>query len=70
MKITAEDLKGLGIIDDIIPEPVGGAHREPETVITATGKIIASALEDLGRLSGDEVRAARRQKFLDIGRNL
>jgi acetyl-CoA carboxylase carboxyl transferase subunit alpha len=70
MKITAEDLKGLGIIDDIIPEPVGGAHREPEAVITATGKIIASALEDLGRLSGDEVRAARRQKFLDIGRNL
>ncbi|CDZ59903.1 acetyl-CoA carboxylase carboxyltransferase subunit alpha [Neorhizobium galegae] len=70
MKITAEDLKGLGIIDDIIPEPVGGAHREPEAVITATGKVIASALEDLGRLSGDEVRAARRQKFLDIGRNL
>ncbi|MBP2562851.1 acetyl-CoA carboxylase carboxyl transferase subunit alpha [Neorhizobium galegae] len=70
MKITAEDLKGLGIIDDIIPEPVGGAHREPETVISATGKIIASALEDLGRLSGEEVRAVRRQKFLDIGRNL
>ncbi|CDN49782.1 acetyl-CoA carboxylase carboxyltransferase subunit alpha [Neorhizobium galegae] len=70
MKITAEDLKGLGIIDDIIPEPVGGAHREPEAVITATGKVIASALEDLGRLSGEEVRAARRQKFLDIGRNL
>lgn len=70
MKITAEDLKSLGIIDDIIPEPIGGAHREPETVIAATGKVIASALEDLGRLSGDEVRAARRQKFLDIGRNL
>ncbi len=70
MKITAEDLKGLGIIDDIIPEPIGGAHREPEAVITATGKVIASALEDLGRLSGEEVRAARRQKFLDIGRNL
>ncbi|WP_117196352.1 acetyl-CoA carboxylase carboxyltransferase subunit alpha [Rhizobium terrae] len=70
MKITAEDLKALGIIDDIIPEPVGGAHREPETVIAATGKVIASALDDLGRLSGEEVRAARRQKFLDIGRNL
>lgn len=70
MKITAEDLKALGIIDDIIPEPVGGAHREPEVVIDAAGKVIASALTDLGKLSGEEVRAARRQKFLDIGRNL
>ncbi|MFB9952731.1 acetyl-CoA carboxylase carboxyltransferase subunit alpha [Rhizobium puerariae] len=70
MKITADDLKALGIIDGIIPEPVGGAHREPETVIAATGKVIASALEELGKLSGEELRAARRQKFLDIGRNL
>jgi len=70
MKITADDLKALGIIDDIIPEPLGGAHREPDTVIAATGKVIASALEDLGQLSGDELRSARRQKFLDIGRNL
>lgn len=70
MKITADDLKALGIIDSIIPEPLGGAHREPDTVIAATGKVIASALEDLGQLSGDELRSARRQKFLDIGRNL
>ncbi len=70
MKITAEDLKALGIIDDIIAEPVGGAHRDADTVIAATGKVIASALTDLGKLSGEEVRAARRQKFLDIGRNL
>ncbi|WJR69316.1 acetyl-CoA carboxylase carboxyltransferase subunit alpha [Neorhizobium sp. CSC1952] len=70
MKITADDLKALGIIDDIIPEPLGGAHREPDTVIAATGKVIASALADLGKLSGEELRTARRQKFLDIGRNL
>jgi acetyl-CoA carboxylase carboxyl transferase subunit alpha len=70
MKITAEDLKGLGIIDEIIPEPIGGAHREPVTVMDAAGKVIASALQDLGKLSGEEVRAARRKKFLDIGRNL
>ena len=70
MKITAEDLKALGIIDEIIPEPVGGAHREPDTVIAATGTVIASALQDMSRLSGEELRAARRQKFLDIGRNL
>ncbi len=70
MKITAEDLRTLGIIDDIIPEPLGGAHREPETVVAATGKVIGAALADLSKLSGDELRAARRQKFLDIGRNL
>ncbi|CAD7042343.1 acetyl-CoA carboxylase carboxyltransferase subunit alpha [Pseudorhizobium endolithicum] len=70
MRITAEDLKELGVIDDIIPEPVGGAHRDPQTVIDAAGNVIAAALADLGKLSGDEVRAARRQKFLQIGRNL
>ncbi len=70
MRITAEDLRELGIIDDIIPEPVGGAHRDPQTVITATGNVIEAALAELGQLSGDEVRAARRQKFLQIGRNL
>ena len=70
MRITAEDLKELGVIDDIIPEPVGGAHRDPQTVIDATGNVIAATLADLGKLSGDEVRAARRQKFLQIGRNL
>jgi acetyl-CoA carboxylase carboxyl transferase subunit alpha len=70
MKITAEDLKGLGVIDDIIPEPLGGAHREPETVIDAAGALLESTLAELGQLSGDEVRKARRQKFLAIGRNL
>ncbi|MND40535.1 Acetyl-coenzyme A carboxylase carboxyl transferase subunit alpha [compost metagenome] len=70
MKITAQDLKGLGIIDEIIPEPNGGAHREPKTVMDAAGKVISSALTDLSKLSGEEVRNARRQKFLEIGRNL
>ena len=70
MRITAPDLKELGVIDDIIPEPTGGAHRDPETVIENTGDVIFSALEELGQMSGDEVRNARRQKFLQIGRNL
>lgn len=70
MKITAEDLKGFGIIDGIIGEPVGGAHRHADAVIKATGDVIASALAELSKLSGDEVRNQRRQKFLDIGRNL
>lgn len=70
MKITAEDLKGFGIIDGIISEPVGGAHRHAETVIKATGEVIAKALAELSKLSGEEIRNQRRQKFLDIGRNL
>jgi acetyl-CoA carboxylase carboxyl transferase subunit alpha len=70
MKITAEDLKGLGIIDGIIPEPVGGAHRDPQTVINAAGDVIASALAELTPKPGDQLRSERRQKFLSIGRNL
>ncbi|MGE7369669.1 acetyl-CoA carboxylase carboxyltransferase subunit alpha [Neorhizobium sp. NPDC001467] len=70
MKITAEDLKSLGVIDEIIAEPLGGAHREPETVINAAGDVIEKALAELGQMSGEDVRNARRQKFLAIGRNL
>jgi acetyl-CoA carboxylase carboxyl transferase subunit alpha len=68
MKITAEDLKALGVIDGIIAEPVGGAHRDPERVIAATGDVIASALADLAQKN--DLRAERRQKFLEMGRNL
>ncbi len=70
MKITAEDLKALGVIDGIIPEPVGGAHRDPQTVINAASDVIASALADLTPRAGDQLRSERRQKFLAIGRNL
>ncbi len=70
MRITAEDLKALGVIDGIIKEPVGGAHRDPDQVIQATGDVIAKALGELSAVSGDAVRAERRQKFLSIGRNL
>ncbi|MCO6180254.1 MULTISPECIES: acetyl-CoA carboxylase carboxyltransferase subunit alpha [Ciceribacter] len=70
MKITAEDLKAMSVIDGIIPEPIGGAHRDADAVIDRTGDVIASALTDLGRLSGDRLRQERRQKFLDIGRSL
>ena len=70
MKLTAEDLKGLGVVDGIIPEPVGGAHRDPERVIAAAGDVIAQALSELGKRSGEQLRNDRRQKFLNIGRNL
>lgn len=70
LKITAQDLKQLGVIDDIIEEPVGGAHRAREIVIDTAGKSIEAALQDLADLSADEVRRQRREKFVAIGRNL
>jgi acetyl-CoA carboxylase carboxyl transferase subunit alpha len=69
MKITAEDLKGLGIIDSIIPEPMGGAHRNAEEAIKSTSETIQSALAELAGTNSD-LRQARRDKFLAIGRNL
>ncbi|NTJ66072.1 acetyl-CoA carboxylase carboxyltransferase subunit alpha [Agrobacterium rhizogenes] len=70
MKITADDLKGLGVIDGIISEPVGGAHRDPNAVISSAGETIANALAELSSRSGEQLRSDRRQKFLNIGRNL
>ena len=70
LRMTAQDLLGLGVIDAIIPEPVGGAHRGPEETITAVGETIARALAELSGLSPDELRAQRRQKFLAMGRDL
>ncbi|MBO9100070.1 MULTISPECIES: acetyl-CoA carboxylase carboxyltransferase subunit alpha [Rhizobium] len=70
MKITAEDLKAFGVIDGIIPEPLGGAHRDPQAAIASTGNVIATALGEFSGLSGEQVRNERRQKFLAMGRNL
>jgi acetyl-CoA carboxylase carboxyl transferase subunit alpha len=70
MKITAQDLKKLGVIDEIVPEPKGGAHRAASAAIGATGEAIARALKSYHGLSGDELRQSRREKFLSIGRTL
>jgi acetyl-CoA carboxylase carboxyl transferase subunit alpha len=70
MKITAQDLDRLGIIDRIVTEPVGGAHRDPAATITATGEVIAGALDELRGLDRETVRRQRRDKFLAIGRGL
>jgi acetyl-CoA carboxylase carboxyl transferase subunit alpha len=70
MKITAQDLVRLGVVDSIVPEPVGGAHRHTAATIAATGEEIANALDSLQGLPRDEIRARRQQKFLAIGRNL
>jgi acetyl-CoA carboxylase carboxyl transferase subunit alpha len=68
MKVTAQHLKELGVIDTIVPEPLGGAHREPGAAIGALGDAIAAALDGLAGLAPAALRKARREKFLAMGR--
>jgi acetyl-CoA carboxylase carboxyl transferase subunit alpha len=68
MRITAQDLKKLGLIDEIVPEPLGGAHREPEAALTSLGDAIALALNPLKTLTPESLRARRREKFLAMGK--
>ena len=70
MKITAEDMIRFGVIDRIVKEPAGGAHRDPAAAIASTGEAIASALDEVAGLDRETVRRQRREKFLTIGRNL
>jgi acetyl-CoA carboxylase carboxyl transferase subunit alpha len=70
MKITAADLTAFGIIDGVVTEPIGGAHRDPAAAIASTGEAIANALAELKGLDRETVRRQRRDKFLAIGRNL
>ncbi|MDN2567645.1 acetyl-CoA carboxylase carboxyltransferase subunit alpha [Aquibium sp. A9E412] len=69
MKITAQDLQALGIIDGIIAEPLGGAHRKPADVIAATGEQIAAGFQEMAGANMD-YREHRREKYLAIGRGL
>jgi acetyl-CoA carboxylase carboxyl transferase subunit alpha len=70
MKITAQDLLRLGVVDSIVPEPTGGAHRNPAIAIDATGQAIAEALSELQGLDSATVVRLRREKFMAIGRTL
>ncbi|MFM7028814.1 MAG: acetyl-CoA carboxylase carboxyltransferase subunit alpha [Chakrabartia sp.] len=67
MKMTAQDLVRLGIADDIVPEPMGGAHRSPADAIGALSRAITSALESLDGLEPSVLRRERREKFLTMG---
>jgi len=58
------------VIDSILKEPVGGAHRDPAVMISATAEAIDAAFAELRNLDGDAIRRLRRQKFLEIGRKL
>ena len=68
LKLTAHDLKTLGIIDIVIPAPLGGAHRQPGTVISAVGEALASAIKEFVGLEGGVIKTKRREKFLAMGK--
>jgi len=67
MKITATDLHGLGVVDRVVGEPLGGAHRDPEAAIGALKGAIIEELDGCAALGPDELLAQRRAKFLAIG---
>jgi acetyl-CoA carboxylase carboxyl transferase subunit alpha len=70
MRITAQDLVRLGVIDAIVPEPLGGAHRDPEAAVKTAGDALAASLGELAALDASALRAQRADKFLAIGRRL
>ena len=70
LKLTAQDLEKLGIVDAVIPENTGGAHRAREKTVRDAGDAMEKALLPLLHMTGDELRRQRREKFLSVGRNL
>ena len=68
LRLTAQDLHKLGIIDQVVPEPLGGAHRNPDLTFKTLSMAIDSALRDLAGVEGGVLRARRREKFLQMGR--
>ncbi|MGH1419335.1 MAG: acetyl-CoA carboxylase carboxyltransferase subunit alpha [Hyphomicrobiaceae bacterium] len=70
MKITAQDLAELDVIDEIVPEPIGGAHRNSNQIITATGDAMEKALAKFQDKTPDEIRRQRHDRFLQIGREI
>ena len=69
LKLTAQDLLKLGVIDAVVPEPLGGAHRGPAETIAALGSALDAALEPLLALDGAALVAQRRQKFIEMGQH-
>ena len=70
MKITAQDLVRFGVVDSIVPEPTGGAHRDPAATIDATGEALDAAFAGLKGLDAATIVRMRREKFMAIGRTL
>ena len=67
LRLTAQDLLRLGVVDRVVPEPLGGAHRLPKAAIDAVGEAINEALQPLVAIEGARLRAQRREKFLAMG---
>ena len=68
LKLTAENLLELGVIDKIIDEPLGGAHRDKQAAISAVGSAIGDALDELSGVEGGVLKSLRREKFLELGK--
>jgi acetyl-CoA carboxylase carboxyl transferase subunit alpha len=68
LRLTAEDLRHLRLVDEVIPEPLGGAHRDPATTIQTVGNALSAALTGLSSMDGATLKARRRDKFLEMGR--
>ncbi|MBU6397258.1 MAG: acetyl-CoA carboxylase carboxyltransferase subunit alpha [Rhodospirillales bacterium] len=68
MRITAQDLRKLGLIDEIVPEPMGGAHRDPEAALAALGDAVEAALVPLQGHTPEALKMKRREKFLAMGK--
>ena len=67
LRLTAQDLQKLGVIDRIVKEPIGGAQRSPKDAIEAVGAAIAAMLKELSGKKPEALIRDRRQKFLDMG---
>jgi acetyl-CoA carboxylase carboxyl transferase subunit alpha len=67
MRITATDLQALGVVDRVVPEPVGGAHRDPDAAMGTLKAAIVEELISCSALDPDKLLAQRRAKFLEIG---
>jgi acetyl-CoA carboxylase carboxyl transferase subunit alpha len=68
LRLTAEDLKRLGVIDEVVPEPLGGAQRDAAATIASVGNAVAASLAPLVGLDGVTLKARRREKYLEMGR--
>jgi acetyl-CoA carboxylase carboxyl transferase subunit alpha len=68
MRITAQDLKKLGLLDEIVAEPMGGAQREPALALASLAESIAAALAPLRGMTPEALKARRRDKFLAMGK--
>ena len=66
MRLTASDMLEFGVIDEVVTEPTGGAHRDPAAAINAVGDAVALALEAMREVDGATLRSRRREKFLQM----